>query len=176
MRAGFYETVLRLAVTLFILIILEVFSSAVMPAFGFRDYTLAFNVLIIIFLGFRFGGAVLPWFILILSLVHSAFSIEGWAAGTFAGVIVCMLITYLKDIVQISSLVSTIIAVEIFQLVWFIVIALIIAAKLGDFSLVLPRVWRIIPETIGLSILAPGLFKVLGIIWRHREDDSGVTI
>lgn len=176
MRTGFNETILRLAVTLFILLILEIFSSAVMPAIGFKDYTLAFNVLIIIFLGFRFGGAMLPWFILILSIVHSGFSIEGWAAGTFAGVIVCVLIIYLKDIVQISSLISTIIAVEIFQLVWFFIIALIIAAKLGDFSLVLPRIWRILPETIGLSILAPAFFKVLGIIWRQREDDSGVTI
>lgn len=176
MRTGFNETVLRLAITVFILLLLEIFSSAIMPAIGFKDYTLAFNVLIVIFLGFRFGGAMLPWFILILSIVHSAFSIEGWAAGTFAGLIVCMLITYLKDIVQISSLFSTVVAVEIFQLVWFLIIALIISAKLGDFSLILPRIWRIIPETIGLSILAPAFFKFLGIIWRQREDDSGVTI
>src|SRR3990167_5239120 len=108
MRTGLYDTILRLEITLFILLILEVFSSAVMPAIGFRDFTLAFNVLIIIFLGFRYSGAVLPWFILILSLLHSSFSIEGWAVGTFAGVIICILITYLKDIVQISSLISTI--------------------------------------------------------------------
>lgn len=36
----------------------------------------------------RLNAPILPWLIMILQLVHSAFSIEGWALGTLAGIIV----------------------------------------------------------------------------------------
>jgi hypothetical protein len=175
MKASFNEIILRLMITVIILVMLEIFSSAILPALGIRDYTLAFHVLITIFLGFRFNSSLTPWILLILQIFHSAFSVEGWALATFAALVVCLLINYLKDLMQISSLVSTIIVVAIFQIVWFLVVASVIAAKNNDFSLILPRVMRIIPETIGISLFAPLFFKVLGRVWREK-DDEGVTI
>lgn len=176
MKANINEVLLKLIVTLIIFVFLEIFSSAIIPALGFRDFTLAFSVLLIIFMGFRITGAYLPWFILIVQIFHSAFSVEGWAVGTFAGIVVCVLINYLKDLMQLSSVIMTIIVVEVFQLVWFLIVSSIIAAKLGDFSLILDRIARILPETIVLALFSPIFFRFLGLIWREREDDQGVSI
>ncbi len=175
MRVSFNEVIIRLMVTVILLIVLEIFSSAIMPAIGFKDYTLPFNVLIIIFLSFRFNSSFTPWLLLVLQIFHSAFSVEGWALATFAALVVCILINYLKDLMQVSSMLSTMVVSAIFQIVWFLVVATIIAAKNNDFSLILPRVLRIVPETLGLSLFAPLFFKMLGRVWRER-DDEGVSI
>lgn len=175
MKATFNQIVFRVFITVVILIFSEFFSSAILPAIGFKDYTLAFNVLIVVYLGFRFNTSSLPWILLILQIFHSAFSVEGWALSTLAALIVCFVINYFKEIMQVSSLISTVVSVFAFQILWFLVVALVIGSKNGDFSLVLPRIMRIIPEAIGLALFSPILFKLMDKIWSDREDE-GVRI
>lgn len=175
MKATFNQIVFRVFITLVILVFSEFFSSAILPALGFRDYTLAFNVLIIIYLGFRYNTSSLPWILLVLQIFHSAFSVEGWALSTLAALVVCFIINYFKEIMQVSSIVSTIISVFIFQIVWFLVVAAVIASKNGDFAFILPRILRIIPEALGLALISPFVYKLLDKIWSDREDE-GVTI
>ncbi|MCE3013648.1 MAG: hypothetical protein LW878_11345, partial [Proteobacteria bacterium] len=78
MQPRLTRIILSLLMTLAILIALEIASSALLPAFGWRESRLAFNVVIILFMAFKISTPLLPWFVMILQLVHAGFSVEGW--------------------------------------------------------------------------------------------------
>ena len=110
-----------LAVTIGILIFFEIVSSTLLPIVGIQNYRLPFHILIVLYLGFRLETPFLSILILLLQYVHSLFSIEGWAIGTVAGVLICMLCSYLKELLDFSSNISTILLTLLFQGLWFLV-------------------------------------------------------
>lgn len=134
MRLSLQDIALGTLKTILLLIIVEVFTSAVLPAIGILEFKPAFNVLIILYLAFKFEAPVLPFLIFLLQYVHSVFSIEGWATGTLAGILVSLSVKYVKDMLNFSTAISTIVVVQIFQIAWFIIVAIILSLKLGDFS------------------------------------------
>src|SRR6187402_3439661 len=100
MRMKFSQLLISFGITLALLIGLEIVTSTLLPAMGWKEYRLTFNVLIILFLAIRMDSPLVPWLILGLQMVHSIFSIEGWALGTLAGLIVMMSANYLKEILH----------------------------------------------------------------------------
>ena len=160
--------------TILLLLILEIITTALVPALGIHKYKLAFHLLIVLFIGFKVETPFLPIMILIIQLFHSAFTIEGWAYGTFAGVLVCIIIGYVKDLLDFSSTASTIVLTEIFQVVWFIIVAILIYLRLDSFDYILARLWRFIPESILLSLLSPFFFSLLDRIWKISDKGEGI--
>lgn len=88
MKMRLSQVLISFALTTALLIGFEVITSTLLPVLGWMEYRLTFNVLIILFLAIRLDSPLVPWMILGLQMVHSAFSIEGWALGTLAGIIV----------------------------------------------------------------------------------------
>ena len=178
MRMRLSQMLISFAITLALLVGLEIITATLLPAIGWNEYRLTFNVLIILFLAIRLDSAGVPWMILGLQFLHSAFSVEGWALGTLAGLIVMMSANYLKELLHLSSAFMTMLVVQFFQIIWFVTVTLIICLKISDFSKFGMIVWSFVPGSIFLSLISPLLFWALGSIWRVSYDGgpSGVEI
>ncbi len=178
MRMRLSQILISFAITLALLIGLEIVTSSILPALGWKEYRLTFNVLIILFLAIRMESALVPWMIMGLQMVHSIFSIEGWALGTLAGLIVMFSANYLKELLHLSSAIMTMLVVQFFQIIWFFTVTLIICLKIGDFDKFGLFFWSFVPGSIMLSLISPLLFWILGLIWRVGYDSgpAGVEI
>ena len=175
MRISLQDIILGSLKTILLLIFVEVFSSAVLPALGILDFKPAFNVLIILYLAFKFEAPALPFLIFLFQYVHSVFSIEGWATGTLAGILVSLSVKYVKDMLNFSTAISTIIVVQIFQIAWFIIVAIILSLKLGDFSYFFGIFIKYLPESVFISLVSHLFFKLLDRIWKLEGQSSGVA-
>lgn len=176
MRYSVQGVLLGLVKTIILLILLEIFTSAFLPAMGLVDFKPAFNVLIVLYLAFKLEVPFLPFLILIVQYVHSAFSIEGWASGTIAGILIAMSVRYVKDMLNFTSAISTIIVVQIFQIAWFIIMAIILTLKLGDFSHFITIFAKYLPESIFLSLISHHFFLLLDKFWKLGKNENGVSI
>lgn len=170
MKGDWLKLIRPLGITLLILVVLEIFSTALVPMLGLMKYRIPFNVLIILYLGFKMETPYTSLLILILQYTHSFFSIEGWEMGTIAGVIICIVISYLKDLLHLSSSVITIFVTQVFQSLWFVIVSILLYLKEEDFSYIVEKFWRFLPESIVISLLAPFFFGILDVIWRAETD------
>lgn len=161
-----------LAMTFGILIFFEIFSSTLLPIVGIQNYRLPFHILIVLYLGFRLETPFLSVLILMFQYVHSLFSIEGWAIGTVAGILICMVCSYLKELLDFSSNVSTILLTLFFQILWFLVQGVLFYLTMDDWAYVIEKFWRFIPESIVLSLMSPLVFGLLDFIWRSLNHES----
>lgn len=166
MRMRLSQMLISFAITLALLIGLEIVTSSILPALGWKEYRLTFNVLIILFLAIRMESAGVPWMILALQMIHSVFSVEGWALGTLAGIIVMLSANYLKELLHLTSAFMTMLIVQFFQIIWFFTVTVVICLKIGDFEKFGMIIWSFIPGSILLSLISPILFWILSLIWR----------
>jgi hypothetical protein len=166
------------AITLGLLVGFEIVTSTVLPALGWKEYRLTFNVLIILFMAIKMDSPIVPWLILGLQMIHSIFSIEGWALGTLAGVIVMLSANYLKEILQLSTAFMTMLTVQLFQFIWYLTVTLVICLKISDFEKFGLILWSFIPGSILLSLISPLIFWLLEMVWRVPSDSGprGVEI
>lgn len=172
MRLNFKNVTSSMLATILLLVFLEIFSTAFLPALGILNYQIPVNVILILFLCFKLETPYLPVLILIIQMFHSVFSIEGWAFGTFAGIIVSLAIGYVKELLDFSSALTTMILTQVFQLVWFVIIAILIYLKTGDFSSITQRFFHFLPESLFMSLLSPFFFSLLNKIWRVDKIDQ----
>ena len=178
MRMRLSQIIFSFIITLALLIGLEVVTSSLMPALGWKEYRLTFNVLIVLFLALRLDSPMVPWMVLVLQMIHSAFSIEGWALGTLAGLIVMLSANYLKELLHLTTAVMTMITVQFFQFIWFFTVTLIICLKISDFEKFGMILWSFIPGSFLLSLISPLLFWILSSVWKVGNDGGprGVEI
>ena len=178
MRMRLPQFLIAFAITLALLVGLEIVTATILPAMGWKEYRLTFNVLIILFLAIRLDSPAVPWLILGLQVMHSIFSIEGWALGTLAGLIVMLSANYLKELLHLTTAFMTMITVQFFQVIWYFTVTLIICLKISDFDKFGMIIWSFIPGSILLSLISPALFWILGIIWHVRSEGGprGVEI
>lgn len=176
MRMRLSQILVSYALTLLFLVGLEIVTATVLPAFGWHEYRLTFNVLVILFLAIRMDSPAVPWMILGLQVLHSVFSVEGWALGTFAGLVVMVSANYLKEVLQLSTAFMTMITVQLFQVIWFFTVTLVICLKISDFSKFTMILWSFIPGSILLSIISPLIFLILTQIWRVPSHGGPVGV
>ncbi|MCR9204763.1 MAG: hypothetical protein NXH75_09310 [Halobacteriovoraceae bacterium] len=172
MRGDWLKLLKPLGITILILVVLEIISTALIPMMGLTKYRIPFNVLIVLYMGLKLETPYTSLLILTLQYTHSFFSIEGWEMGTIAGVLICIIISYLKDLLHLSSSLITILVTQMFQFVWFAIVSVLLYIKEESFSYILEKFWRFLPESIVLSLLAPFFFGVLDAIWRGEQDRS----
>lgn len=176
MRMRLSQMLIAFAITLGLMIGLEILTATFLPALGWHEYRLTFNVLIILFLAIRLDSPWVPWMIMGLQVMHSAFSIEGYAVGTLAGLIVMMSANYLKELLHLTTAFMTMLTVQFFQIIWFVTVTLIICLKISDFSKFGLIMWSFIPGSIFLSLISPLLFWVLGRVWRVSYEGGPVGV
>jgi hypothetical protein len=178
MRMKFSQFIISFLITGALLLGLEIVTSTILPALGWHEYRLTFNVLVILFLALRLDSPAVPWMIMALQMVHSIFSIEGWALGTLAGMIVMLSANYLKELLHLTTAIMTMVTVQLFQMIWYVTVTLIICLKISNFDKFGLIIWSFIPGSILLSLISPILFWMLGQIWRVPSEGGprGVEI
>ena len=178
MKLRLSQMIVSFAITVALLIGLEIVTSTILPALGWHEYRLTLNVLLILFLALKLDSPTVPWMIMGLQMVHSIFSVEGWALGTLAGLIVMMSANYLKEVLHLSTAFMTMITVQLFQLIWYVTVTLIICLKISNFEKFGLIIWSFIPGSILLSLISPLIFWILEQIWRVPSDSGprGVEI
>ena len=166
MSSRLTETFLSLFLTVLLLMALEVICTALIPAFGFYHFLLPFNVLFILFLAFRVNSPFLPVFILIIQIFHSVFSVESLAHGTLSGITICLFISYVKSIIEFTTVISTIVITFMAMIVWYVITSVFLYISLGDLDFILNRFWSSLPEYFVISLISPFFFGILGRIWK----------
>ena len=178
MRMRLSQVLFSFAITMAMLVGLEIVTASVLPAMGWKEYRLTFNVLIILFLAIRLDSGMVPWMILGLQMVHSVFSVEGWALGTMAGLIVMLSANYLKELLHLTTAVMTMFTVQLFQVIWFLTVSLVICLKISNFEKFGMILWSFVPGSILLSLISPVLFWILSLVWKVPSEGGprGVEI
>lgn len=166
MRMRLSQLLISFAITAGLLIGFEIITATILPALGWNEYRLTFNVLVILFLAIRLDSSLVPWMIMGLQMIHSAFSIEGWAIGTLAGLIVMISANYLKELLHLGTAVMTMFTVQLFQSIWYLTVTLIICLKISNFEKFGMILWSFVPGSILLSIISPLIFWILHSVWR----------
>ena len=160
-----------LGLTILILFIFEVLSSTLLPLMGLLKFRIPFNVLLVLYVGFKFNMSYVPITIFIIQYCYSFFTIEGWEVGTIAGIVIYAIISYFKDVIYLSTMATTVMFVQVFQFVWLAIVSLLFYLKSGNFSFFIEKVWRFLPESIVLSLLAPVFFILLDALWQVGKED-----
>lgn len=169
MRLQLKPTIIALLKTLVLLTVLDIFSTTIIPIMGFENLRIPFNILVILYLGFKLETPIIGFLIVIIQYYHSFFTVDGWEMGTIAGIIICIVVSYLRDMIHLTSFAITVFITQIFQVLWFFIISILIYIKLNDFQIILTKFWHFIPESIILSITAPFFFMIFDKVWEVRE-------
>lgn len=169
MNAQLRHIIIRMFVTLLILLVLETLASSLFPMLGMSEHRVTFNVLIVLYLTFKLRTPWLPVLIFLVQWFHSFFSVEGWEMGTIAGVLVAIVVSYLKDLLHFSSSLITIILTQVFQCLWVAIVIGLLALKGTENVYLLDKFWRFIPESLIISFLSPFFFSILDKIWASNE-------
>lgn len=174
MRYSLNDILIATLKTALLLVALEIVGSALFPAIGLTNFRPAFSVLIVLYIAFKVNSPLLPFIILVIQNVHSVFTVEGWAISTLIGVLVAIAVKYLKDLLDFSTAISTIIVVQVSQVVWFTLLALFLCIKLSDFTNFFTIFWQFIPGSIALSLVSPWFFTLLDKVWISKSQTSRV--
>ena len=170
MTSQFKRIITPLLASILVLIFLEIVSTAFLPMVS--SYRIPFYILLTLFMAFRLEMVYLPFLILAIQYIHSFFSVEGWETGTIAGVIVCIVIAYFKDILHFSSYFITVIVTQVSQIVWFGVVALLLYFKGADEVFFIDKLWRFIPESFIASLISPAFISLFDRIWAISEKNA----
>ncbi|MFZ9001597.1 MAG: hypothetical protein ACO20H_09850 [Bacteriovoracaceae bacterium] len=159
-----------ISLTLIFLLITDILFSSLLPLIGLGQFRFSLHILFILYLGLRIRTPYIAIFIFLIEYFHSIFTIEGWAMGTVTGILVCILISFVKDIIHLKTKVMTFLMVQLFQFVWFLIMGIMIYLKLDDMTYVWTRLVNFIPVSVIVSFLSPFVFPTLDRIWVSRED------
>ena len=170
-KSNFKPILISLGLTTLILVIIEVLSSTILPFLGLLEFRIPINVLLVLYVGFKFNITYVPIIIFFIQYCYSFFTVEGWEAGTIAGIIIHIIISYFKDVIYLTSAGAIVMFVQLFQLIWFIIISSLFYMKTASLTFVIEKIWRFLPESIVISLLAPVFFMLLDVIWQVGKED-----
>ena len=83
-----------------------------------------------------------------------------------------MIISYLREMIHLSTPPVTMIVTQIFQSVWFLLVTTLIYIKTSDLAFAIDKFWRFMGESVVISLLSPVLFALLEKIWRSPQGSS----
>lgn len=153
-------------------LVLEISSSALIPAIFSSFYLPQFMPLFVLFIGIRWDSSIRPLLILFLNIIHGAFSVEGWAIGSFIGVLLSWPLGILREIIHFSSSFVLIIFSCIFYSLWFFLATFIFAMKNDQYHLIKEYTAIILIKSLLLAIITPLVFIILDKIWMGSSDSQ----
>lgn len=172
MKSNFRDIFFPLIKTLVLLFLLELMTTAIFPMIGLLSFRVPFNILLVLFLGLRLETPYLAIIILIVQYFHSFFSVEGWEMGTLIGILICVVVSYVREMIHFSSWVMTILITQIFQLLWFMLQSILIYIQLGNLDYIFDKGWRFLPQSVFIALLSPLFFFILNKVW--NIEDRGI--
>ena len=76
----------------------------------------------------------------------------------------------MRDVLHFSSAIITMTVTQIFQLVWLVIVSGLFYLKTSNTTFLIEKMWRFIPESIAISIMAPFFFSIFDRIWGTSSD------
>lgn len=171
MRSNLKDLIVPLIKTITLLVFLELLTTSVFPNLGLSNFRLPFNILIVLYLGLRLETPFLAILIMIVQVFHGFFSVEGWEMGTVTGIVICVFVSYIRDMIHFSSWMMTILITQIFQLLWFVVQSILLYIQLGSLNYIFEKAWTFLPQSVVLALLSPIFFYILNRFW--NDDPKG---
>ena len=150
---------------------LEIISRTTIPALGFTNLLFPVHIIFIIFCGLHFNNPFLPFCILFIHILHNIFSVESWSYGTINGIVICLEINLLKNILNISAKTFIFMISVISTISWYLFNAIFIYIQSKNIIFSTQYIWNSIIEIIIITALAPFLLNVLNRIWRKNPTD-----
>jgi hypothetical protein len=151
--------------TVLICVGFDLFFMIFFPLLSLKWVAVSITQVAIIFLSFTVGFSWLPYGILFLQLSHSLFTLEGWALGTLIGSLLCLIMTRLKAMIQLTGPVSIMITTYLMQLVWCIMAGILTSLRNHDWKFFQMFANQGLTYGIVTALLAPIIFIVLRRIW-----------
>ncbi len=156
----------RLFWTSLLLIVSNIFFTTLFPFvfnIGFRP---SLNVVILLFLAYRLQGNSLPFIILFFQSVHGAFTAQGWAFATLAGIGVGLIISRIKDMVHFYLSWVQVAFTFVFSWIYFFILSFFMYLKTEELSFFYLNLGTELAESLFSAALAPFIFKVMKKIWK----------
>lgn len=169
MKTQLNQMFVPLIKTVLLLILLELVTTAIFPMIGLQNYRVPFNILFVLFLGLRLETPYLAVLIFVVQYFHSFFSVEGWEMGTIAGIVICIVVSYVRGMIHFSSWSMTMMITFVFQVLWFLVVSLLVYIQIGSFEYVFDKAWRFLPQSIIIALISPLFFYLLNRMWRVED-------
>ena len=169
MKTQLNQMFVPLIKTVLLLILLELVTTAIFPMIGLQNYRVPFNILFVLFLGLRLETPYLAVLIFVVQYFHSFFSVEGWEMGTIAGIVICIVVSYVRGMIHFSSWSMTMMITFVFQILWFLVVSLLVYIQIGSFEYVFDKAWRFLPQSIIIALISPLFFYLLNRMWRVED-------
>lgn len=169
MKTSIKDIIFPLIKTLIMLFILEIITTAIFPMIGLLHFRIPFNILLVLYLGLRLETPYLAILIMTVQYFHSFFSVEGWELGTITGIVICILVSYVREMIHFSSWSMTILITQVFQLLWFLVQSLLIYVQLGNMDYILDKGIRFLPQSVIIALLSPIFFLLLNKMWKVND-------
>jgi hypothetical protein len=169
MKTSIKDIIFPLIKTLIMLFILEIITTAIFPMIGLLHFRIPFNILLVLFLGLRVETPYLAILIMTVQYFHSFFSIEGWEMGTITGIIICVLVSYVREMIHFSSWTMTILITQVFQLLWFVLQSILIYVQLGNLDYIMDKGIRFLPQSVIIALLSPLFFFILNRMWKIND-------
>lgn len=160
---------LMLLKTLAIVFIFDFLSSTFFPTFQ-RTYLFpSFHILVITYLAFAQPSNRLPFLIIIISLFHSMFTVEGWAIGTITGCVIGIILVSIRDTIQFSSYIATFFMIYVVQILWSLVSGVLLSIKSEHWDVLKSYLIFSLSQGVVLGLVAFPVFKILERIWQKRD-------
>ncbi|MDH4468631.1 MAG: hypothetical protein QE271_11290 [Bacteriovoracaceae bacterium] len=151
--------------TVLICVFFDLFFMIFFPLISLKWVAVSVTQVAIIFLSFTVGFAWLPWGILTLQLFHSLFSLEGWALGTLIGVIICVVMSRLKAMIQLTGPLSIIMTTYFLQFAWCLMAGILTSLRNHDWKFFQLFVNQGLTYGLVTAALSPLLFFIFRNIW-----------
>lgn len=151
--------------TILICVVFDILFMIFFPLFSLKWVAISVTQVVIIFLSFSLSYSWLPYGIMLLQITHSLFSLEGWALGTFIGVVLCLIMSRLKAVVQFSGPISIILTTYFGQLAWCLLAGVLTSVKNHDWKFFQLFAMQSLTYGAFTALLAPFIFFLLRNIW-----------
>lgn len=166
------DLLVMLLKTILLLLFIDFISATILPNIASPYFNISINVLIVIFLCFHMPPTLLPYVIFLIHLMHSVFTIESWALGTIVGCLLSFILIKLRDVIQFSSYLSTVILVFTIQLAWNLLSGFILGLKVQSWHWVMVYLEHALIQGVILAILSPIFFAILKMIWVKKDQEN----
>ncbi len=170
------ENIISLIQTLFILGFINLFVSSLFHFFGHNSFENPLHILIILYFSIKFDSTERPFIILLVELLQGAFSVEGWAYGTFTGVILSILLLPFKGFLHFSNYFVMFLVSFFFQVSWFIFSTGLLTLRLSQNHFSYSKFSDAVAVSLLFSLMTPPFLKFMDKVWSTENQEQKAIV
>ncbi len=156
----------RFLTTVLLLLFFEIIGATVLPSLFSYEYRFFFLGVFCIYIALEIPSSLQPYMLLVLCWIHSIFSVEGWAINCLIALILMVILSVIKDLIQLGTYISRALFYFIGLFIWDFFRVVIISLKSNSFESFAILVTDDLIANLLLALLTPILLLPLMGIWK----------